>query len=257
MHGPWGDNLPNISITGKHDVPPTKRACQASYVYCYRTCTGCALETLLSLSKQLLFTCPACATQRFGEIAFCAITATEQVKGYGTRLMNHTKVHKLAVLCPFSPVRLPANLNDLWWSGCPIGWLFRILHRREIALPTSSHMRTTMLSGTSQSKDLPRKSPCPSPEYVGDHPSSLQPLTELLHMDFLPTPWNCSPLEVLMLQWKGYIKDYDGGTLMECAMHPKLTYTEFPQMMKKQKTALDERLKKHSNSHIVYPGLEV
>ena len=44
---------------------------------------------------------------------------------------------------------------------------------------------------------------------------------------------------------------------MECAMHPKLSYTEFPQMMKKQKTALDERLKKHSNSHIVYPGLEV
>ena len=30
-------------------------------------------------------------SQRFGEIAFCAITADEQVKGYGTRLMNHLK----------------------------------------------------------------------------------------------------------------------------------------------------------------------
>ncbi len=29
--------------------------------------------------------------QKFSEIAFCAITATEQVKGYGTRLMNHVK----------------------------------------------------------------------------------------------------------------------------------------------------------------------
>ena len=29
--------------------------------------------------------------QRFAEIAFCAITATEQVRGYGTRLMNQTK----------------------------------------------------------------------------------------------------------------------------------------------------------------------
>ena len=29
--------------------------------------------------------------QKFGEIAFCAIMATEQVKGYGTRLMNHLK----------------------------------------------------------------------------------------------------------------------------------------------------------------------
>lgn len=32
-------------------------------------------------------------SQRFGEIAFCAITSDEQVKGYGTRLMNHLKQH--------------------------------------------------------------------------------------------------------------------------------------------------------------------
>ena len=34
-----------------------------------------------------------CLTQGFIEIAFCAITADEQVKGYGTRLMNHLKRH--------------------------------------------------------------------------------------------------------------------------------------------------------------------
>ena len=34
-----------------------------------------------------------CCSQKFGEIAFCAITADEQVKGYGTRLMNHLKQH--------------------------------------------------------------------------------------------------------------------------------------------------------------------
>lgn len=34
---------------------------------------------------------PGNNSQRFGEIAFCAITADEQVKGYGTRLMNHLK----------------------------------------------------------------------------------------------------------------------------------------------------------------------
>lgn len=32
-------------------------------------------------------------TQRFAEIAFLAITATLQVKGYGTRLMNKFKEH--------------------------------------------------------------------------------------------------------------------------------------------------------------------
>jgi hypothetical protein len=31
--------------------------------------------------------------QRFGEIAFCAISGTEQVKGYGTMLMNQLKFH--------------------------------------------------------------------------------------------------------------------------------------------------------------------
>lgn len=41
------------------------------------------------LSVTLNLTC----SQRFGEIAFCAITADEQVKGYGTRLMNHLKQH--------------------------------------------------------------------------------------------------------------------------------------------------------------------
>ena len=30
--------------------------------------------------------------QRFGEITSCAVTANEQVKGFGTRLMNHNKV---------------------------------------------------------------------------------------------------------------------------------------------------------------------
>ena len=29
--------------------------------------------------------------QQFAEIAFCAITSSQQVKGYGTRLMNHLK----------------------------------------------------------------------------------------------------------------------------------------------------------------------
>ena len=32
--------------------------------------------------------------RRFGEIAFCAVSANEQVKGFGTRLMNHTKVRQ-------------------------------------------------------------------------------------------------------------------------------------------------------------------
>lgn len=31
-----------------------------------------------------------------------------------------------------------------------------------------------------------------------------------------------------VLQWAGFIKDYDGGTLMECRIHPSLPYADFP-----------------------------
>jgi histone acetyltransferase len=32
-------------------------------------------------------------------------------------------------------------------------------------------------------------------------------------------------------KWGGYIKDYDGGTLMEGLIHPKLPYTDLPGML--------------------------
>ncbi len=49
--------------------------------------------------------------QGFGEIAFCAVTAMEQVKGFGTRLMNHTKV-LIPDCCPLKQHR-PA---DAMWA---------------------------------------------------------------------------------------------------------------------------------------------
>jgi histone acetyltransferase len=33
-------------------------------------------------------------------------------------------------------------------------------------------------------------------------------------------------------RWVGFIKDYDGGTLMECAIHPKLPYTDLVGMFR-------------------------
>ena len=48
--------------------------------------------------------------QHFGEIAFCAVTANEQVKGFGTRLMNYTKVLQctpLHVMPPCIATHLP------------------------------------------------------------------------------------------------------------------------------------------------------
>ena len=58
-------------------------------------------------------------------------------------------------------------------------------------------------------------------------------------------------------KWHGYIKDYDGVTLMECVLHENVDCLNIPMMLKAQKMALVEKLKEISNSHIVFPGIDV
>ena len=36
-------------------------------------------------------------------------------------------------------------------------------------------------------------------------------------------------------RWVGYIKDYEGGTIMQCKMLPKVVYSEVHQMLADQK----------------------
>ncbi|KAF3436227.1 hypothetical protein FNV43_RR23319 [Rhamnella rubrinervis] len=125
-------------------------------------------------------------SQRFGEIAFCAITADEQVKGYGTRLMNHLKQHARDVdgLTHFLTY---ADNNA-------VGYFIKQGFTKEIHLE----------------KD----------------------------------------------RWQGYIKDYDGGILMECKIDPKLPYTDLSTMIRRQRLAIDEKIRELSNCHIVYPGID-
>ena len=70
--------------------------------------------------------------QGFAEIAFCAVTANEQVKGFGTRLMNYTKVRPAAS----SPQSLPLC--------CRINMLHSILfpHTIHSRLPYAKNMST-------------------------------------------------------------------------------------------------------------------
>ena len=46
-------------------------------------------------------------------------------------------------------------------------------------------------------------------------------------------------------RWMGYIKDYEGGTIMQCTMVPKIRYLEVGRMLLK--------LRAFSKSHIVHP----
>ncbi|XP_051120582.1 histone acetyltransferase GCN5 [Andrographis paniculata] len=125
-------------------------------------------------------------SQKFGEIAFCAITADEQVKGYGTRLMNHLKQH----------ARDADGLTHFltYADNNAVGYFVK------------------------------------------------QGFTKEIHLE--------------KERWHGYIKDYDGGILMECKIDPKLPYTDLSTMIRRQRQAIDEKIRELSNCHIVYPGID-
>ncbi|KAL6760054.1 chromatin remodeling complex WSTF-ISWI, large subunit [Haematococcus lacustris] len=123
--------------------------------------------------------------QGFGEIAFCAIASSEQVKGYGTRLMNYTKEYAVTM------DRLSHFLT--YADNNAVGYFTKQGFTKEITLDKA--------------------------------------------------------------RWQGYIKDYDGGTLMECVMHPKLRPAQFPALIRTQKAALERIMQGLSHSHIIHPGL--
>lgn len=57
--------------------------------------------------------------------------------------------------------------------------------------------------------------------------------------------------------WVGYIKDYEGGTIMQCTVLPRIRYLDSADIMARQKAAILWKIAKTSSDHIVYPGLEV
>ena len=56
-------------------------------------------------------------------------------------------------------------------------------------------------------------------------------------------------------RYYGLIKDCDGGTPMECYIHPSIDFTNINDMLKIQKQYILNRIKLYSNSHIIYEPL--
>jgi histone acetyltransferase len=52
--------------------------------------------------------------------------------------------------------------------------------------------------------------------------------------------------------WMGFIKDYEGGTLMQCIMLPRIRYLEVGRMLLKQKETVQAKIRSLSKSHIVH-----
>jgi len=57
-------------------------------------------------------------------------------------------------------------------------------------------------------------------------------------------------------RYHGLIKDYDGGTMMECYVHPSIDYTRIPEMIQSQREFILSRVRLTSKSDkVVYPPL--
>lgn len=126
--------------------------------------------------------------REFAEIVFCAISSTEQVRGYGAHLMNHLKDYVRAT----SPVKYFLTYADNY----AIGYFKKQGFTKDITLDK--------------------------------------------------------------LVWVGYIKDYEGGTLMQCSMLPSiLRYLDSAKILLLQRAAIEKKIKMRSLSHVVRPGLQV
>jgi histone acetyltransferase len=122
----------------------------------------------------------------FAEIVFCAISSTEQVRGYGAHLMNHLKDYVRAT----SPIKYFLTYADNY----AIGYFKKQGFTKEITL--DKHI------------------------------------------------------------WMGYIKDYEGGTLMQCSMLPRIRYLDSAKILLLQKAAIQRKIREISKSHIVRSGLK-
>lgn len=56
--------------------------------------------------------------------------------------------------------------------------------------------------------------------------------------------------------WAGYIKDYEGGTIMQCTMLRKVDYLNKANILAQQREAIIAKIREKSRSHIVYKGLD-
>ncbi|OXG24839.1 histone acetyltransferase [Cryptococcus neoformans Tu401-1] len=124
----------------------------------------------------------------FVEIVFCAVDSSEQIKGYGSHLMNSLKDHVRKAHPTISVFLTYAD-------NYAVGYFKKQGFTKEISYPRE--------------------------------------------------------------RWVGYIKDYEGGTIMQGRMLPKVKYMEVHQMLADQKAAIIAKIKTLTKSHIIHPGLQI
>jgi histone acetyltransferase len=56
-------------------------------------------------------------------------------------------------------------------------------------------------------------------------------------------------------RWAPFIKDYEGGTLMECYINPRIEYLSTTAMIARQRKAIELKVAELTTNGKVWPGL--
>ena len=149
------------------------------------------------------------------EIAFCAVNATHQVKGYGSKLMNLLK--SLAV---------------------KTGIEFFITYAGNYVVPCFT---TTVICSVSPYHPF---------DFAIDYSG-----VDNYAIGYFKKQGFTKSITMPKGRYTGLIKEYDGGTPMECYVHPSIDFTRIPEMIKGQREYILNRVRLTSNSHRVYEPL--
>ncbi|KAI6648798.1 Histone acetyltransferase KAT2B-like [Oopsacas minuta] len=125
--------------------------------------------------------------QGFTEIVFCAISTSEQVKGYGTRMMNHLKDY---------------------------------------------HIRQRIYNFLTYADEFA--------------------------IGYFKKQGFSKNVQMSLNQYQGYIKEYQGATLMECVLDANISYTDLSNRLRRQRRLLTELIRKRSEEiGVIQPGIEM
>ncbi|KNC73913.1 hypothetical protein SARC_13527 [Sphaeroforma arctica JP610] len=122
--------------------------------------------------------------QNFIEIVFCAVSSDEQVKGYGTLIMNQLK-----------------------------HWV------------------------------------------IGKHIFYFLTYADNFAIGYFEKQGFTSAITIRSGNYVGYIKDYDGGLLMEYMIVPWVHHVDLPNVLRLQRDQVLRKVQTLSRSHVVYPGI--
>ena len=63
------------------------------------------------------------------------------------------------------------------------------------------------------------------------------------------------PVTMPRERWAPYIKDYEGGTLMECYINPRIEYLSTTAMIARQRQVIEQKVAELTTNAKVWPGL--